>query len=442
MISPIVARLELKTSNDSELLELLFGGAQHRGMTTIKDSVHDHIELHGVALSLLDTPPVQRLRRISQLGTVTLVYPSANHTRFEHSLGVYHLADRALGHLGIEGQQAERVRAAALLHDVGHSPYSHNIEDLLYRETGKYHDEVHDLIGSGPVAAVLTEHGLNPDRIAGLIAGKGELGQLVSGELDVDRMDYLVRDAHHTGVPYGTIDHERLIRELRFVDGELVLDEGNVQTAESLLLARALMNPTVYQHHVARIAKAMLRRGVEQALEAGVTDPETVQRMDDYGLHSLLRDCEASAGTARRLDHRDLFKRALWTEFDSVPQDLLDSDHGAIQAYERDIADEADVDREAVILDVPSEPSMTESTSQVLVNGEVRALGDQSTLVSALRAAQRDQWRMGVYAPAGKSDRVGNAAIRVLGLDVDGTLVRDVRTGINATLDEFGTAPE
>ena len=153
-------------------------------MTTIKDSVHDHIEIHGVAAALLDTPPVQRLRRISQLGTVTLVYPSANHTRFEHSLGVYHLADRALDHLAIEGQQAERVRAAALLHDVGHCPYSHNIEDLLYRHTGKYHDEVHDLIGSGPVASVLSEHGLNTDRIADLIAGEGELGQLVSGELD------------------------------------------------------------------------------------------------------------------------------------------------------------------------------------------------------------------------------------------------------------------
>jgi len=411
-------------------------------MTTIKDSVHDHIEIHGVAEALLDTPPVQRLRRIRQLGTVTLVYPSANHTRFEHSLGVYHLADRALDHLTIEGQQAERVRAAALLHDVGHGPYSHNIEELLYRHTGKYHDEVQDLIGAGPVAAVLSEHGLNPDRIAALIAGEGQLGQLVSGELDVDRMDYLVRDAHHTGVPYGTIDHERLVRELRFVDGDLVLDEGNVQTAESLLLARALMNPTVYQHHVARIAKAMLRRGTERALETGATDPGTVRRMDDYDLLALLRRCDATADIARRLDERDLFKRAVWAEFEAVPREILDADHATVRECEREIAAGANVDPSSVILDVPPEPSMTESTSQVLVNGEVRRLGDQSTLVSALRAAQRDQWRLGVYAPRGESDRVGNAAIRTLGLDVDGTLVRDVRTGINATLDEFGATPE
>ena len=166
-------------------------------MKSIKDSVHDHIEVRGVARDLLDTPPVQRLRHLTQLGTVTLVYPSANHTRFEHSLGVYHLADEALGHLGIEGQQAERVRAAALLHDVGHGPYSHNLEPLTYRRTGKWHDDVHGLVGTGGVARVLTDHGLNPDVVADLVAGDGKLGQLVSGELDVDRMDYLVRDAHH-----------------------------------------------------------------------------------------------------------------------------------------------------------------------------------------------------------------------------------------------------
>jgi HD superfamily phosphohydrolase len=407
-------------------------------MTTIKDSVHDHIEIHGVAEELLDTAPVQRLRRVTQLGTVRLVYPSANHTRFEHSLGVYHLADRALDHLGIEGQQAERVRAAALLHDVGHAPYSHNIEALLYRHVGKYHDDVHELIGAGPVAAVLADHGINPDEIASLIAGEGELGQLVSGELDVDRMDYLVRDAHHTGVPYGTIDHERLIRELRFVDGQLVLDDGNVQAAESLLLARALMTPTVYQHHVARIAKAMLRRGVERAIDAEAAEPATIRRMDDHGLYTLLRDCPASEPVARRLDERNLFKRAVWAEWNAVPQDLLDADHTRVRDYEREIAEEAGVDTDAVILDVPPAPTMTESTSKVLVNGEVRELGDQSTLVSALRAAQHDQWRLGVYAPEELSDRVGNAAIRALGLDIDGTLVRDVRSGINATLDEFG----
>jgi len=406
-------------------------------MTTIKDSVHDHIAVEGVAAALLDTPPVQRLRRISQLGTVTYVYPSANHTRFEHSLGVYHLADEALSHLGIEGQQAERVRAAAILHDVGHAPYSHNVEDLIYRRTGKYHDDVGELVGSGPVARVLTDHGLNPDRVAGLVAGEGELGQVVSGELDVDRMDYLVRDAHHTGVPYGTIDVERLVRSLRFVEEDLVLDEGNVQTAESLLLARALMNPTVYSHHVARIAKAMLRRATERLLVHTDTTAEELRRMDDAGLRVALRECEATAALAHRLDRRDLYKRAVWAEMAAVPEGLLDADSDAIAEVERSIADAANADPDAVIVDVPGRPEMAESSSRVLVNGEVRRLSEQSTLVSALRAAQRDQWRLGVYAPAEAAERVGDAAVRELGLDIEDARVRDVRPGIHATLDEF-----
>ena len=406
-------------------------------MTTIKDSVHDHIAVEGVAADLLETPPVQRLRRVKQLGTVTMVYPSANHTRFEHSLGVYHLADRALAHLGIEGQQAERVRAAALLHDVGHSPYSHNIEAIVHRETGKYHDDVEALLDSGEVARVLTDHDLSPSKVAGLVGGEGELGQLVSGELDVDRMDYLVRDAHHTGVPYGTIDHERLVRELRFVDGDLVLDEGNVQTAESLLLARALMNPTVYAHHVARIAKSMLRRGTERLLhETDVTAAE-LRRWDDCDLLVGLRESDATSEYARRLSERDLFKRAVWAERQAVPDELLGADHDAVRELEAEIAAAANVAPAAVVLDVPDAPSMTESSSRVLVNGAVRRLSEQSTLVNAIRAAQTDQWRLGVYAPAEDSERVGEAAVRELGLELDGTRIRDVRRGIHATLDEF-----
>jgi HD superfamily phosphohydrolase len=406
-------------------------------MTTIKDSVHDHIEVEGVAAALLDTPPVQRLRRISQLGTVTYVYPSANHTRFEHSIGVAHLADRALDHLGIEGQQAERARAAALLHDIGHTPFSHNIEELVHRHTGKYHDDVGDLLASGPVARVLSEHGLNPDAVAGLVAGEGQLGQIVSGELDVDRMDYLVRDAHHTGVPYGTIDTGRLVRALRFVDDDLVLDENNVQSAESLLLARALMNPTVYSHHVARIGKAMLRRATVRLLAHDEVDATDLRRMDDYDLRVALRECEATAAFAHRLDRRDLYKRAVWAEMAAVPEAVIDVDHDEIREFEADVASEANVDPDAVVLDVPPRPSMPESTSRVLVNGEVRRLGEQSTLVSALRTVQRDQWRLGVYAPEETAERVGTAAIRVLGIDLEDTLVRDVRPGIHATLDEF-----
>ena len=406
-------------------------------MATIKDSVHDHIEISGVAEALLDTPTVQRLRHISQLGTVQLVYPSANHTRFEHSLGVYHLADRALAELGIEGRAAERIRAAALLHDVGHGPFSHNIEALIHRKTGNYHDDVDELLASGDVGEILREHDLDPAHIAGLVAGEGQFGQLVSGELDVDRMDYLVRDAHHTGVPYGTIDAERLLRELTFVDGELVLAAGNVQTAESLLLARALMNPTVYMHPVARISKAMLRRASERLLGTTDIDAGELRRMDDHDLLVALRTTPATEAFAERYDERRLFKRAVWAELQDVPDELLDLDHDELRELEATIADRADVPEKTVIIEIPEKPSMRESSTRVVVNGESRNLSAQSPLVNALRTTQRGQWRLGVYTTPSAADRVGQLAAAELGLDITGGLVTESRQGIHATLDEF-----
>ncbi|MDR5655644.1 HD domain-containing protein [Halodesulfurarchaeum sp. HSR-GB] len=411
-------------------------------MITIKDSVHDHIEVEGVAAALLDTPPVQRLRRVSQLGTASLVYPSANHTRFEHSLGVYALATRVLDHLDIRGEDAKTVRAAALLHDIGHAPYSHTLEDLLYHRTGRQHDDVEDLL-TGDVADILLAHDIEPDRVVGLIAGDGRLGQLIAGELDVDRMDYLVRDAHHTGVPYGTIDIERLLRALRFVDGNLVLAEGNVQTAESLLVARALMNPTVYNHHVTRITKRMLQRATERLLESGAVSAETVARMDDPALQVALREANGAAPLARRLAERRLYKRAIWAEYGDVGQDrageLIEATPETIRDTEATIAERAGVEVDQVLVDVQDPPSMQESTTRVIVNGEIRRLPAQSTVVRALEQAQREQWRLGVYAPEARTEAVGRAAEAVLGLKITGSRITETDSpGRYASLTDFG----
>ncbi len=406
-------------------------------MKTIKDSVHDHITVEGVARELLDTPPVQRLRYVRQLGTVHFVYPSANHTRFEHSLGVYHLARQALAELGVAGETADHVKAAALLHDIGHAPFSHNVEELLARRTGRYHDDVRTLLAETAVGTVIEEHGLSPDRIAGLIAGRGQYGQLISGELDVDRMDYLVRDAHHTGVPYGTIDHARLIRELRYVDGDLVLAPGNVETAESLLLARALMNPTVYNHHVARISKTMLRRAVERYLDASDVSPGTVRRMDDHTLLVRLREHDASAELGRRLRERDLYKRAVWAEYDDVPPRIHRASHEELRGLEAELTEAAGLGATDVVIDRPPEPTMRETDSRVMVGSEVHRLEDRSPLVRALRSIQRDQWRFGVYAPVAHLETVAGTAREVLELPPGVDDFEDGDVGTYARLDDF-----
>jgi len=382
-------------------------------MNAIKDSVHDWIPLGEVAADLVDAPELQRLRHIKQLSTVRLVYPSASHSRFEHSLGVYHLADQALDHLGVAGDRADHVRAAALLHDVGHGPYGHQTEEVIRRHTGTHHDEVGDLLSETTLADRLASHGLDPDRVAALVRGDGELGQLVSGELDVDRMDYLVRDAHHTGVPYGTIDHGRLVRALRYRDGRLVVSEGNVHTAESLLLARALMDGTVYRHHVSRIAGAMLERACERLLDGG-TSIDEFRRMADHDL--LVALCEAVPELGRRIEGRDLYKRAVWAGIGQVPETVTVLDYADERAYEREIADLAGVPDHQVVVDAPSRPELKESRTRVVVDGVVMRLEEASELVSAMRAARRAQWRFGVYAPEPVVAEVEAAARDVLEL--------------------------
>ncbi|MDZ7689325.1 MAG: HD domain-containing protein [Halobacteriales archaeon] len=374
---------------------------------TIKDPVHDHIRVDGFALDLLDTPEMQRLRHVRQLGTAYLVYPSANHTRFEHSLGVYHLAVRALDNIGVTGVERDEVRAAALLHDVGHTPFSHNVEGIVEEHIGKKHDEVDGII-EGDVARVLEENRVSPDRVASLVRGEGRYGQLVSGALDVDRMDYLVRDAHHTGVPYGTIDSGRLVLELGFVDDELVLGEGNVQTAEALLLARSLMHPTVYSHHVARISTAMLERATQHLIETDDDiDAETVRRMDDHELTVALRENDETREIAERLAERRLYKRAVWKPRGELRDTTLDADPRELEA---EIAESAGVEPHEVVIDVSTPPGMAETEARVVVDGEKRMLEDVSSLVKTLRRVHEEQWRFGVYAPEEKTDVVEKAS--------------------------------
>ncbi len=392
-------------------------------MKAIKDSVHGHVRLSPVAVELIDTPAFQRLRHVKQLSTVRLVYPSANHTRFEHSLGVYHLARQALDGLDLDPDTAAHVRVAALLHDVGHGPYGHQTEGIIRRRTGRDHDEVGWLLTDSDreICRVLERNGLDPERVAALIAGGEGVGALISGELDVDRMDYLVRDAHHTGVPYGTVDTGRLVNELRLTDPPeraLVLAEGNVATAESLLVARSLMNAVVYRHHVSRVAGAMLERACERYLDRTDATIAEFRRMADHDLLVALREEVPELGD--RIEHRDLYKRAVWVGLGDVPAGTVDAAHDEELAAEREIADRVGIDRESVIVDVPSRPGLKESASTVVVDGVPQRLEDASELVAGLRAAERRRWTLGVYCPTDHVKAVSDAAADVLGLRTAG----------------------
>jgi uncharacterized protein len=377
-------------------------------MKVIRDPIHDYIELDELALSLIDTPSVQRLRRIRQLGFSNLVYPGANHTRFEHSLGVYHLAISLTKQ--VDEHQQKELQAAALLHDIGHGPFSHATENLIERYTKKSHDEVEELLKKGAIADVLREHSLSPSLIAKHIKGETYPGQIINSEIDVDRMDYLVRDAHYTGVAFGLIDHVRLIHELKFNENKLVLGIGGLQAAESLLVSRFLMHPTVYFHHVSRIAESMCTHAAGYMIENEGLKPGLLLRMDDVTFLMELRNSKGfPADIAKRLDERRLFKRALYEGFESFGTDVL-KHRKKIKRVENEIAENAGVEPEYVIVDIPEKPHIIEMKAGVMINGKMIPIDKASSLVAALGKAQLDNWRLGVFTPAEYREKVSKAA--------------------------------
>lgn len=376
-------------------------------MKVIRDPIHDYIELDELALALIDTPQVQRLRRVKQLGFSNLVYPGANHTRFEHSLGVYHLA----GHLikQVDEHQRNELLAAALLHDIGHGPFSHATEELTERYTRKRHDDVEELLRKGEISDVLGEYSLSQSSVAKHIKGETYPGQIINSEIDVDRMDYLVRDAHYTGVAFGLIDHVRLIHELRFNENKLVLNIGGLQAAESLLVSRFLMHPTVYFHHVSRIAESMCSHAAEYMIENGLS-PKALQRMDDVTFMSEMKNAGGYAsGIAKRLGERKLFKRALYTDFDSLGIDVIKL-RSTIKRVENEIAQAAGIEPEYVLVDIPEKPAIVEMKARVLANGKMIPIDRASSLVAALERAQLDNWRLGVFTPPEYREKVGFVA--------------------------------
>jgi HD superfamily phosphohydrolase len=227
------------------------GGAE---LEIIRDPLWDNIRLDRSALLALDTPAMQRLRYVRQVGHAFLVYPGATHTRFEHALGAYHLTKRALASLEERGELTDvreddclAVRLAALLHDIGHYPFSHALE-----EAGFPH---HEALGVAKLSQ--GELGENLRRVGGpglagavgdLIRGVSEspLQGLISGSLDLDKIDYLSRDARMCGVPYGTVDVDRLLSTLTLVETEggrveVGVQEKGVSALESLLFAKYQM---------------------------------------------------------------------------------------------------------------------------------------------------------------------------------------------------------
>ena len=342
-------------------------------MKVIRDPLWNNIRLDPLALTLVDTPALQRLRYVRQLGYAFLVYPGATHTRFEHALGAHHVARRTIALLAERGElshvdriEQDLTAAAMLLHDVGHYPFSHALEEIgaLNHESAAA-----PRITGGAVADALTAaFGQSaPTRVLALMHGTdtGPLQGLVSGSIDLDKIDYLKRDAMMCGVPYGEIDVDRLLDSVVIVPdpatgraGVGIMEKG-LSALESLLFAKYQMYRNIYWHHAVRSATAMYKRLIDDALKTGALPEAGLADWTDEGLlHALL---PASPPLLMALRERRLYKRlGQWSaaELGDEAGEWIASDRTLAVQVEDRLAAELGLNAGEVLLDYPVKTQM------------------------------------------------------------------------------------
>lgn len=339
----------------------------------IKDPLYGYIRLKESEKNILDTTAVQRLRRIKQLSGAEYVYPAANHTRFEHSLGAFHLAGTLVSTLPVKlkPEDATKLKIAALLHDVGHGPFSHLLEPIMNQVLGKTHEDMGSwIITKSSLSDALRKEGIDPNEMGKLAVGKlsdGEkpfMNQIIRSSVDMDKMDFIVRDSYHTGAGYGMVDIFRLIYTMDVLDGDLAVNSTAIPTLETFLLGRLESFRTIYFHRASRAAQIMLQKALELAEPElkllSFRTPEEYLALDDYSVWSRLESCGKSKPFIEDLENRRLIKCSYEKTFfakDELVPSIFTND-AVRKQMEQEIARKAKVDPEQVWIDVPSLPSV------------------------------------------------------------------------------------
>jgi putative nucleotidyltransferase with HDIG domain len=458
----------------------------------IRDPIHNFVVLPDDLEPLLNTKVLQRLRRIRQLAMADLVYPGALHTRFDHTLGVTHVAGQMAEQLKIAGEDLRLVQLAALLHDIGHGPFSHvseaslgrfadrdtlradqkgeKIHELVTENIIEKHEELHRAIGAYPVENIVNLLGKGTDRRI--------LKQVVSGPLDADKQDYLLRDSRFCGVQYGMFDLHQMQRSLvtvgNYGEEELMIAQDGVHAVEQFVLAKYYMTANVYRHRVRLITDAMIGRAIKLGIELDrLEQMERLYRFnntDQFIINYLQWDdfrfletfCPLnesppgakSGAMLRRLRERELLKQVYSEKIETfdarvretaqaLPKPEKDAIRTEIEqkvaaflARELGVA----VDPDFVIVHAYDIKSARETSSndeeEILVNHHPspRAFIEESSLFKSINAAYTDKC-VEVYAPVAWTNRDKRDELRgawkepIRGIITDGCLAgRRTRT--------------
>ncbi len=382
-------------------------------MRRVRDSIHDYIDLDELESSLVDTEPFQRLRWVKQLGSANLVYPGANHTRLEHSIGVSHLVKQMASQSDVPNDEISLVSVAGLLHDLGHSPYSHLADVLPF---GKDHVEVtQDIINSSQISNIFHEHGVDTNEVCNLIKGDHKYGSLISGDVDGDRLDYLTRDSHYTGVKTG-VDTGRLVTKMSITDGELVIGESGLPVVETFLTSRSIMFPTVYFHPFSRGAELMLARATTAAIDNEIFTYDSFVSFTD---HKFLSELNSAGGLSQKLVN-DFEKRHITKRVLSITKDKTEEmgiTNADVADIELSIAQKLNIDSSEVFMDLPPLKVVPDMKVKILKeDGTLDYASNLSTITKNLYEAQFDHWRCRIYAPPKLSSQATEVANRELGI--------------------------
>ena len=357
----------------------------------LNDPIHGFIGLTELESKVINSKPYQRLRRIKQLSGGHFVYPAAEHTRFGHCIGAMYLAGltgrRLLGTMNLGEKTLQEVRISALLHDMGHGPFSHVFEESLIERRGWNHEDVTEwIIRESEVGDLLEDDGISKNRISNLVRGRREtktdsvVSSIVAGQVDADKMDYLIRDSFYCGVNYGLVDIHRLINSLEVSDDlTLEFDIAARGALEAFLVARYEMFLNVYYHKTVRSVEVMLVKLVNAADSVlGLTSfstPEEFLELDDMSLISKIRkidpsesdDAKEAVTMVNMLDSRILYKsvfeKVLHTEDRFVSKIL--TKRRVRESIQDEIAALAGVSADEVIVDVPTLPSVPYNPHQL-----------------------------------------------------------------------------
>jgi len=403
----------------------------------IIDPIHDFVRVYDNELKIIDTPIFQRLRRIRQLSGAHLIYPGAQHTRFEHSLGVMHIASmagQALAEKGVVSfDDIQNLRLAGLLHDIGHGPFSHLFEEIFEEKRKISHEDLgRDIILKTEIGDIISKNGFDKKLITKLAFGDSKLqfmNEIISGALSADIMDYLLRDGYFTGAEHAKIDHHRLTHSLDVYKNKLALDKSSLVNFETMMISRFQMFKAVYFHKTVRAGEVMLLEAMDLAEdELGLSSmnlDEYLKLSDDVILAKLLNlpehnsKLKASKKIATDYLNRNLFKSV----FESTLTGKAITKK-RMQELRGEISKKSKIDINEIFVDssntpsIPLSPSKKESKSIILLENNGNKTTAKEILISQIKLVSAMSGFMKilrVYTPAKNRKKVEMAAKSILG---------------------------